>query len=447
MATRILLLDEPATTAELQRLALSLGHDGLIASDATDAVSKLRNESFDLCLADVGRPEAETLALIEAARTRKPAVPVVALNGEASVKKTVGALRAGAVDFLSKPFHRELFAETLGRALGTPGTAGGQDQDLRRTTDATDVASLVGEHPAVRLMLERIDHVARTDANILIRGEAGTGKQMPARLVHAASARRGGPFLSVELGHLPPAVAEATLCGDAGGKRGKLLEAHGGTIFLDEVGAMPRALQHRLLRVLQDGVLIPDGGGAPTPVNVRVIAASSRNLEQMVRQGSLLDDLYYRLDVIPLEVPALRERREDIPLLAEHFCREVNARASLSVPGLSPEVMKRLASYDWPGNIRQLQATVELLVRQAGDREVTLNDLPTNLRADVVDLGVGTLDLPPFGVDLRLLLTRLEDRLIGQALERTGGNKNRAAELLGMNRTTLVEKLRRRNVA
>jgi DNA-binding NtrC family response regulator len=167
----------------------------------------------------------------------------------------------------------------------------------------------------------------------------------------------------------------------------------------------------------------------------------------MVRDGILSDDLYYRLDVIPIEVPALRERKDDIPMLADYFRREINARIGLAVPGFSPEVMKRLCSYDWPGNIRQLEATVEKLVHLAADRAVTLNDLPTNLRADVVDLGVGIVDLPPYGVDLRLLLTRLEERLIGQALERTGGNKNRAAELLGMNRTTLVEKLRRRNVA
>jgi DNA-binding NtrC family response regulator len=438
MGTRILLLDEPSTSGDLHRLVQALGHDGVLVSSGAEAVSRLRSEEFDLCLADVRLPEEESHALLEAARTRRPPVPVVALTGEATVKDAVAALRAGAVDFLSKPFHAELFAETLRRALGTMAANDGHR--------AADGASLVGEHPAVRLMLERIDQVAGTDANILIRGEAGTGKQMIARLVHAASPRRAGPFVAVNLAELPEPIPEGELFGTAE-RPGRILQAQHGTLFLDEVAALSKPLQERLLRVLRERAVAPTGDGPVVAVDLRVIAASSRNLEQLVRDGALRDDLYYRLDVIPIEVPALRERKEDIPLLADYFRREANARAGLEVPCLSPEVVTRLVSYDWPGNIRQLETTVERLVHLAGDRPVTLIDLPTTLRADIFDLGVGTLDLPPYGVDLRLLLTRLEDRLIGQALERTGGNKNRAAELLGMNRTTLVEKLRRRNVA
>jgi len=304
----------------------------------------------------------------------------------------------------------------------------------------------VGEHPAIRLMLERIDQVADTDANVLIRGESGTGKEMIARLVHASSARRSGPFVAVNLAELPEAVADAELFGEPG-RTGRILSAQHGTLFLDEISALAKPVQAKLLRMLQEREVMSSDGGTAVPVNIRIIAAASRNLEQMVRDGTLSDDLYYRLDVIPIEVPALRERKEDIAVLADHFRRDINARTALDVPGFSPEVMKRLSSYDWPGNIRQLETTVEKLVHLAANRAVTLNDLPTSLRADVVDLGVGIVDLPPYGVDLRLLLTRLEERLIGQALERTGGNKNRAAELLGMNRTTLVEKLRRRSVA
>jgi two-component system response regulator AtoC len=438
MGTRILLVDEPSTSGDLHRLVQALGHDGVLAASGADAVSKLQSEEFDLCLADVRLSEGDAQALLEAARMRRPPVPVVALTGEATVKNAVAALRAGAVDFLSKPFHAELFAETVRRALGT--LAGSNDG--RR---ASDGASLVGEHPAVRLMLERIDQVAGTAANILIRGETGTGKQMIARLVHAASPRRAEPFVVVNLAELPDALPESELFG-APGRPGKILQAQHGTLFLDEISALARPLQERLLRVLRERA-VPAEDGTMVGVDVRVIAASSRNLEQLVRDGTMRDDLYYRLDVIPIEVPALRERKEDIPLLADYFRREANTRAGLTVPPFSPEVVSRLVSHDWPGNIRQLETTVERLVHLAGDRPVTLIDLPTTLRADIFDLGVGTLDLPPYGVDLRLLLTRLEDRLIGQALERTGGNKNRAAELLGMNRTTLVEKLRRRNVA
>jgi DNA-binding NtrC family response regulator len=439
MGTRILLVDEPSTSGDLHRLVQELGHDGVLAASSAEAVSKLQTEEFDLCLADVHLPEGEAQALLEAARMRRPPVPVVALTAEATVKSAVAALRAGAVDFLAKPFHAELFAETVRRALGT--VAGSNDG--RRLADG---ASLVGEHPAIRLMLERIDQVAATDANILIRGEPGTGKKMIARLVHAASARRAGPFVAVSLAELPQPVAEATLFGEEG-YPGRILAAQQGTLFLDEVSALSKPLQERLLRVLRERTVAATSDGPRVVVDLRVIAASSRNLEQLVRDGALSDDLYYRLDVIPIEVPALRERREDIPLLAEYFRREANGRAGLDVPAFSPEVLARLCAHDWPGNIRQLETTVERLVHLAGDRAVTLIDLPTTLRTDILDLGMGTVDLPPYGVDLRLLLTRLEARLIGQALERTGGNKNRAAELLGMNRTTLVEKLRRRNVA
>jgi DNA-binding NtrC family response regulator len=440
MATRILLVDdEPAARAALHRLVVAMGHDGVLATDGADALTKLRNESFDLCLADADLPAGNAAALLEAARTRRPPVPVVALTGEGTVKHAVAALRAGAVDFLSKPYHSDILAQTLRRALGT---AGGSNDGPQVTEGAT----LVGEHPAIRLMLERIDQVADSDANVLIRGEAGTGKQVIARLVHASSARRGGPFVAVNLADLPETEADADLFGE-GGRPGRILAAQHGTLLLDEVSALSRPVQARLLRMLQEREVLPNDGAPAVPVNIRILASTSRNLEQMVRDGTFSDDLYYRLDVIPIEVPALRDRKDDIPLLADHFRRELNARYGLDVPGFSPEVMKRLCSYDWPGNIRQLEATVEKLVHLATDRAITLNDLPTNLRADVVDIGVGIVDLPPYGVDLRLLLTRLEERLIGQALERTGGNKNRAAELLGMNRTTLVEKLRRRNVA
>jgi len=438
MGTRILLVDdEPAARATLHSLVVALGHDGVLATDGADALAKIQNESFDLCLADTDMPDGR--AVLEAARTRRPPLPVVVLTGEGTVKHAVAALRAGAVDFLSKPFHNEILTQTLRRALGT--ATGSNDGP-----SPTEGAALVGEHPAIRLMLERIDQVADTDANVLIRGEAGTGKEMIARLVHASSARRGGPFVAVSLAELPESAADAELFGEPG-RAGRVLAAQHGTLFLNEVSALPLPVQAKLLRMLQEREVLSPDGQHPVPINIRIIAAASRNLEQMVRDGTLSDDLYYRLDVIPIEVPALRERKEDIAVLADHFRQELNARTGLNVPGFSPEVLKRLSSYDWPGNIRQLEVTVEKLVHLAADRAVTLNDLPANLRADVVDLGVGIVDLPPYGVDLRLLLTRLEERLIGQALERTGGNKNRAAELLGMNRTTLVETLRRRSVA
>jgi transcriptional regulator with PAS, ATPase and Fis domain len=290
---------------------------------------------------------------------------------------------------------------------------------------------------------------------VLIRGETGTGKEVVARLIHGASQRRAGPFVAVNLSAIPEALAESELFGHVRGaftgadkaRTGRFVAAHGGTLFLDEIGEMPRAVQVKLLRALQEREVTPVGASEAIPVDVRVIAATHRNLEGMIAEGAFREDLYYRLDVVPIEIPPLRERRQDIPALAEHFRGEVNAREARAVPGFALDVMQRLDAYDWPGNVRELENLVERLVVVASCRMVVMNDLPAHLRTEVVDLEHASLDLPPSGVDLRVFLTQLEERLIAQALARTGGNKNRAAELLGMNRTTLVEKLRRRNVA
>jgi DNA-binding NtrC family response regulator len=221
---------------------------------------------------------------------------------------------------------------------------------------------------------------------------------------------------------------------------GKLQEAEHGTLFIDEIANLSRELQVGLLRLVRDPA-------SRTRADVRIIAATTRNLEQSVREGSFIEDLYYRLNIIPIEIPPLRERLEDVPVLVEHFRRAANTFRGRETPPFPPDVLVRLGEFPWPGNVRQLENVVANLVIAAKDRGVTVYDLPASLRTDVKALGPAIVDLPPHGVDLRMLLTQLEDRLIGQALERTGGNKNRAAELLGMNRTTLVEKLRRRTVA
>jgi transcriptional regulator with PAS, ATPase and Fis domain len=307
----------------------------------------------------------------------------------------------------------------------------------------------------MKQVLERVDQVAGTDASVLNRGETGTGKEVIARLLHGASQRRGAPFVAINMAAIPEALAESELFGHVRGaftgadksRIGRLVAANKGTLFFDEIGDMPRPLQAKLLRVLQERTVTPVGGSENIAVDVRVIAATHRNLEEMIRDGTFREDLFYRLDVIPIEIPPLRERRQDIPALAEHFRSEVNAREGRAVLGFALDVMQRLCSYDWPGNVRELENLIERLVVVAGGRMVMIEDLPPALRTNVIDLESGTLELPASGVDLRTLLAQLEEKLIGQALERTGGNKNRAAELLGMNRTTLVEKLRRRNVA
>ena len=457
MRKRVLLVDGDTTVqATLVSFLSGLGCEAVPAFDGIEAIARLRDRRFDMCMTDARLPGPDIqgldgFAVLREAHRQTPAVPVVMLTAQATVADAVAALRAGAANFLPKPFHLTSVEEVVRRILASDPAAHPGPPQARETPEA----AVIGEHPAMRALLARVAQIADTNARVLIRGETGTGKEVIARLIHASSARSSGPFVVLNMAAIPEPLAESELFGHARGaftgadrpRMGCFLAAHRGTLFLDEIAEMPRGLQAKLLRVLGDGEVTPLGSSEQIPTDVRVIAATHRNLEEMIRDGRFREDLYYRLEVVPIDVPPLRARREDIPALIDHFRRAVNAREGRSVPGFAREVQDRLCAHDWPGNVRELENLVERLVVVAGSREVTLHDLPVHLRMDLVDLDAGHLDLPTGGLDLRMLLSRLEERLIGQALARTGGNRNRAAELLGMNRTTLVEKLRRRHVA
>jgi DNA-binding NtrC family response regulator len=449
MGKKVLLVDDdPSIHAGLVRLIRAMGMDAITASTAAEAVERLRAQPFDACVTDLQLGGGDGRAVVRAARAARPPVAVVAMTAHGTVRDAVDALRLGAADVLGKPFHVSALEQSLGRLLAPepPRTA-----RARRTPGV----AVIGDHPAMRLVLDRVEQIADTDASVLIRGETGTGKEVVARLIHGASQRRAGPFVAVNMSAIPENLAESELFGHVRGaytgadkaRTGRFVAAQGGTLFLDEIGDMPKAVQAKLLRALQDREVTPVGATEAVPIDVRVVAATHRDLEGMIDEGTFREDLFYRLDVVPIEIPPLRERRQDIPALAEHFREDVNAREGRQVPGFALDVVQRLGAYDWPGNVRELENLVERLVVVASSRLVVMSDLPVHLRTPVVDLANATLDLPETGVDLRIFLTQLEERLIAQALERTGGNKNRAAELLGMNRTTLVEKLRRRNVA
>jgi two-component system response regulator AtoC len=451
MEKAILLVDDdPSIHAGLVRLIKALGYAAVTATSGNEAIARLREDAFDLCVTDLGLPDEGGRAVLRQARARRPPVATIVLTDAGTVAEAVEALRLGAADVIAKPFHISVLEQAMVRQLASPQAAA----ETWRARQTPGVA-VIGDHPAMKQVLERVEQVAGTEAGVLIRGETGTGKEVIARLLHGASQRRSNPFVVVNMAAIPETLAESELFGHVRGaftgadkpRTGRLVSANRGTLFFDEIGDMPRALQAKLLRVLQERVVTPVGGSDSIPVDVRVIAATHRNLEEMIREGTFREDLFYRLDVIPIEIPPLRERRQDIPALAEHFRGEVNAREGRAVRGFALDVMQRLCSYDWPGNVRELENLIERLVVVAAGRMVMIDDLPPNLRTSVIDLESATLELPSAGVDLRTLLAQLEEKLIGQALERTGGNKNRAAELLGMNRTTLVEKLRRRNVA
>jgi DNA-binding NtrC family response regulator len=436
--------NDPQIAAVVIGVVRSMGFDAAANTTAAGAIARLARNPCTLVIVDLGLPAGEGAAVIMKARACRPAVTALALTAHGSVAGAVEALRAGAADVVAKPFHTSALMDAITRV--TSGRA------ARRSTPGV---AIIGDHPAMRMVLDRVDQIADTDAAVLIRGETGTGKEVIARLIHGASGRRTGPFVAVNMAAIPGSLAEAELfghvCGafaDAGRARtGRMIAAHGGTLFLDEIGEMPKSAQAKLVRALQDGEVTPVGGGSPIPVDVRVVAATHRDLDAMITDGEFREDLFYRLDVVSIEIPPLRARREDIPALAEHFRREVNAREGRSVPGFALDVMQRLAGYDWPGNVRELENFVERAVVIARTRMVASKDLPTHMHPQVLDLERAARDLPIHGVDLPLLLTEIEEHLITEALGRAGGNRDRAAELLRLNRTTLVEKLRRRNVA
>jgi len=439
--------NEPAITAVVVGVARAMGFDAATATTAAGAIARLGKSQFALVVVDLGLPAGEGAGVIMKARACRPAVSALALTAHGSVAGAVEALRAGAADVVAKPFHTSALEDAITRV------ASGRAR--RRSTPGV---AIIGDHPAVRLVLDRVDQIADTDASVLIRGETGTGKEVIARLIHGASGRRTGPFVAVNMAAIPDALAEAELFGYARGaftdaedaRAGRMFAATGGTLFLDEIGEMSKSLQAKLLRALQDREVTPVGGRSPIPVDVRVVAATGQDLEALIAAGRFREDLYYRLDVVPIEIPPLRARREDIPALAEHFRREVNAREGRSVPGFALDVMQRLAHYDWPGNVRELENMVERAVVMARTRMIVAKDLPTHIGAmgaQVVDLERAARDLPMGGVDLPVLLSEIEERMIAEAMGRAGGNRNRAAALLKLNHATLVEKLRRRNVA
>jgi DNA-binding NtrC family response regulator len=436
MGNRFLLVDADSVgQAALQHVAASLEGENVVVATAEAARARLRAEAFDICIVDMNLPDGGAQVL-GTAQACQPWTPVVAMAGQGTVAEVVAAFRAGASEFLPRPCHHDLAVAIVGRVL--------QERASSTLGKKTSGACLLGEHPAMRVVLERIGQAADSGASVLVRGDEGTGKEVIARLIHACGARRAGPFVTVRPGSSPRIAAEPEPFGSTDAEPvGNILASLDGTLFLDDIAALSSEAQLVLLRGMKEWGSLSLSSGR----NLRIVAATTQNMEQVARDGQFLAELYYRLNVIPIEIPPLRERPEDIPILVDHFRRAANARRGRNVPPFSPEVLVRMGACPWPENVRQLGIAVDRLVAAAKDRAVTINDLPASLRTDVSKLGPSLVDLPPNGLDLRLLLAQLESRLIEQALQRTGGNKNRAAELLGMNRTTLVEKLRRRSVA
>ncbi|MEY2341107.1 sigma-54-dependent transcriptional regulator [Acidithiobacillus sp. IBUN Pt1247-S3] len=434
---RILLVEDDPDFAEVLQEALSdLGYQLCHASDGKAALAQLSSFPADLILSDVQMQPLDGYGLLAALRERRHAPPVLMMTAWGTIEEAVRALQGGAVDYLVKPFEMVSLQEKLKKHL-LPRT--GQDGDL------------IAEAPSMRRCLERAAKVAQSDATVLLSGESGVGKEVLARYLHQHSPRAKSPFVAVNCAAIPETLLEATLFGHEKGaftgatqaSAGKFEQAQGGTLLLDEVTEMPLPLQAKLLRVLQERELERVGGQRTIPLNIRVVATSNRDLDAAVKSGQFRSDLYYRLQVFPLQIPTLRERREDILPLAQHLLREAASSLGLNPRSLAPRAEQVLLAYDWPGNVRELQNAMQrALILADGDEIQALDlDLPGTL------VGNTAADVPPQPSDVELALGeqkgQYERELIVDALAKSGGSRAEAARLLGISARTLRHKLQR----
>jgi DNA-binding NtrC family response regulator len=418
------------------------------------ALARLADFAYDIIVTDLRLPGMDGSAVVEAAVARYPDIIAIVVTGYGTVKDAVEAIKRGAWDFVAKPFQIDELLLVLDSALEQRRLKS-ENAYLRAQLDERyRFEGIVGKSRAMARMLQLLETVAATNSTILITGETGTGKEVVARAIHHNSPRHAQRFVALNCSAIPETLLEAELFGHVrgaftgaiGNRQGRLEQAHKGTLFLDEVGTMSAALQMKLLRVLQERAFERIGDSNTTKVDVRVIAATNSDLARMVADGAFREDLFYRLNVIPVQLPSLRERREDIPLLARHFLDRLAAGQNppRGAVTFSQEAMRRMMAYGWPGNVRQLENAVErAFAFTAGRAQIDLSDMPPEIQQSQEQVLSGVVTLPEEGLDLDRFVARLEQELIQRSLERTGGNRGQAAKLLHLKRTTLVEKLRR----
>jgi DNA-binding NtrC family response regulator len=452
-SARVLIADEESLSrGALARALEALGCSASGVSSAEEAGELIAADpgAFDLVLADERLPGGFA-TLVARARELDPELPFVLTHSSSAAQASLTALQSGALCSLAKPVERERAA--LVQLLEI---ARAKRRSALREPSGRPAAQrrIVGRSPALADCLALVERVARSGASVLITGESGTGKELVARAIHEGGRRATQAFVAVNCGAIPEALLESELFGHVRGaftsavsaREGRFALADGGTLFLDEIGDMSPALQVKLLRVLQDGTFEPLGSSQTRRVDVRVIAATHQDLQRRLGDGRFREDLYYRLNVIPIEMPPLRERRSDVPLLIEHFLERVADATGKRLEGVTRAAMGQLCAHDWPGNVRELENVVERLVVLKDGGWIEVDDLPGPLRAIRNPPAREAPTLPEAGLSFRAEVARFESDLLLAALERTGGNKSRAAALLGLNRTTLIEMLRTRGL-
>ncbi|MEW6324470.1 MAG: sigma-54 dependent transcriptional regulator, partial [Nitrospirota bacterium] len=438
---KLLIVDDEKSMREF--LAIVLRKEGYYVATAADgqaALQLIEQDIFDMVMTDIKMPGLDGLALLRSVKQISPRTIVLMITAYASTENAVEAMRAGAYDYLTKPFQIDEVKLVIRKALDHRNLEEENRRLKEQFHELDGFEQIIGRSAGMQKVLALIDKVADSQSNVLIFGESGTGKELVARALHSRSRRRDKPFVTINCSALPESLLESELFGHMKGaftgatsnKEGLFEVAHEGTIFLDEIGDTTPAIQVKLLRVLQEKEFRRIGGTKDIRVDVRVIAATNKDLERAVAEGTFREDLYYRLDVIPIRLPPLRERREDLPALVDHFLKKYGA--GTPVTGLAPGALQVLAGHEWRGNVRELEHLIERAVTLAAAPLLTPDLLGACLqRPDAASGRFSIEELPPEGVDLEALVGGLERKLLMQALNRSGGLKKRAAELLGLN--------------
>jgi len=443
---RVLIVeDDPVALKNLSRILGKQGYEVEVAPDGERACRLLETKPFDLVLTDLVMEPVDGLMVLSRAREQDPETQVIVVTGHASVSSAIAAMQQGAFHYLQKPFHPDEVRHLAGLALEKRRLRTRIDDLERRATDAT--SRILGHSAGIRAVRRAIRQVAETDSNVVITGESGTGKELVARAIHGLSRRRSRRFLPINCGSFTEELLANELFGHekdaftgATTSRSGLLEAaDGGTIFFDEVGDMPLTMQAKLLRVIQERELIRVGGSRPIAIDVRILSATNKDLKLAMNHGSFRQDLYYRLNVVPVHVPPLSERAEDIPILVKHFLNRFNQRTGSAFVGFSSGAMKLLCSYRYPGNVRELENIVEHSASLSRSEVIGVTALPDDLKELEVYAAPARRSRPQ-------TLKEMERKHIEDVLTQCGHNKSKAAELLGINRVSLYRKLKNAQV-
>ncbi|MBI4699241.1 MAG: sigma-54-dependent Fis family transcriptional regulator [Nitrospirae bacterium] len=455
---RILIIDDEQSVRDLLTDFLQTkGFEVQSVADGRSGINLLTEDKFDIFLLDIMMPDMTGLDVLKELSALKINLPSIVITAFGTVQTAVDAMKLGAFDYITKPFILDDILIAINRAINVSKLQNENIKLKKELKKEYGFNKIIGTSPQIQDVIKFIEKIADTDSTVLITGESGTGKELVAKTLHYYSSRAQKSFVPLNCASIPKDILESELFGHEKGaftgaintRIGRFELANFGTLFLDEIGDMPPALQAKLLRVLQEKEFERVGGVRTIKVDVRIIAATNKDLEKAVKDGEFREDLYYRLNVIPIHLPPLREIKEDIPLLVGHFVNEIAKKKKKELPKLSGEVLDCLSEYGWPGNVRELENLLErLIVLKEGD-VITAEDLPERLRISRPlshPASTRNFSLPLGGVDLNLVLDEMEKNMILQAMEISDGVKSKAASLLGLNRTTLIEKMKKKAI-